>query len=216
MTGSYVLREPVQRRSRVALENILAATHDLLNTEPYDQISMQAVARRSGVSVGSIYRYYKDKAALLRAAQEETLQKLERTCVSRLEDAAPSVDAIMSALVSGFRDLMAESARELLHFMTSGLDPVLRSRAGATRHALSVALRAALERDRAHVAHDNLERAARVAQEIVVWLFFFQSTEEEPVADLETVAREARRASVVYLTQPFDYAAPGGTGAEHE
>jgi AcrR family transcriptional regulator len=221
VTDPYVLREPVQRRSRAAVKSILQATHYLLNTEPYDQISMQAVSRRSGVSVGSIYRYYADKADLIRAAQEETLRKLEMTCVSRLVDAAPAVDAIMSALVSAFRDLMAESAHELLRFMTSGIaDPVLRSRAETTRHTIFVTLHAALERDRIHVAHEDLERATRFAQEIVVWLFFFQSasaeTQEEPAVDLDAVAREARRASVVYLTQPFDYLGTDARGTDHD
>lgn len=221
MTSPYVQREPVQRRSRAALESILAATHDLLNTEPHEEISMRAVARRSGVSVGSIYRYYADKADLIRAAQDETLRTLELTCASRLAEAAPAVDAIMSALVSGFRDLIAERAHELLRFMASGAaDPVLRARAETARQTIFAALRAALERDRAHVAHEDLERAARFAQEIVVWLFFFQhmgtETRGEPAVDLDTVAREARRASVVYLAEPFDNADTSVKGAEHD
>jgi AcrR family transcriptional regulator len=221
VTDRYVLREPVQRRSRAAVESILAATHDLLNTEPHDQISMQAVSRRSGVSVGSIYRYYADKADLIRAAQDETLTKLEMTCVSRLGEAAPAVDAIMSALVSGIRDLMAESAHELLRFIASGTsDPVLRARAGTTRQTIFAALCEALERDRIHVAHEDLERAARFAQELVIWLFFFQhmgtASGEEPAMDLDAVAREARRASVVYLTQPFDYSGTNGRREDHD
>jgi hypothetical protein len=42
------------------------------------------------------------------------------------------------------------------------------------------------------------------------------ASSEEPAMDLDIVAREARRASVVYLTQPFDYSATNGRREDHD
>jgi hypothetical protein len=105
--------------------------------------------------------------------------------------------------------------------MASGAaDPVLRSRAETTRNTIFVTLRTALERDRTHVAHEDLKRATRFAQEIVVWFFFFQimgaESHEEPAVDFDAVAQEARRASVVYLTRPFDYLGTDARGTDHD
>jgi AcrR family transcriptional regulator len=54
---------------------ILSAVLDLVAEESMGELSVPLVARRSGVSVATIYRYYPTKDALLNAAAEEPARR---------------------------------------------------------------------------------------------------------------------------------------------
>ena len=58
-----------QKKQRKILESFI----ELYNDEDYEEISIRKIAKRSNVSVGTIYRYYKDgKLSILRKFFEET------------------------------------------------------------------------------------------------------------------------------------------------
>jgi AcrR family transcriptional regulator len=59
------LRPPLQRRSAKKLADILAATIELLEERSLEDIGVADIARRAGVSVGTIYTRFTDKEALL-------------------------------------------------------------------------------------------------------------------------------------------------------
>ncbi|MEK8174383.1 helix-turn-helix domain-containing protein [Streptomyces sp. M19] len=65
-------RPSVQGRPRDTSRDlaILDATLSLLTEVGYEQLSMEAVASRSGAAKTTIYRRYRDKAALVAAAVE--------------------------------------------------------------------------------------------------------------------------------------------------
>jgi AcrR family transcriptional regulator len=186
-----------------------------LNEGSLDQLTMQRVAQRAGVSVAAIYRYYADKQDLLRAVQDRTLEDLEISVLSSIAKAEPTVEAVVSALVDGFDLVEPERALTFSTFFAqTGLDPVLAARVQAALRTIFVGFYAALERDRASVAHDDLSQAARVALELVVALTWWYKRSQMPqfreaggAPDRAMVAREARRAVVNYLTGP-DSSAP--------
>jgi len=209
-TRSFGLRTPVQKRSRAAVKSMVDATRSLLNEVTLDELTMQGVAERAGVSVGSIYRYFEHKGDLLRAVQDRALEELEISAMTRLAAAEPTVEAVVLALVSALDEVSAERAREFSAFLVQvGADPGLTERARAAHFVVLRAFQAALARDRARIAHEDIDWAARVALEIVVGLFIWYThgqiaslrlDEAEPKRDL--VVSEARRAAVVYLLQP--------------
>ena len=47
--------EPKQTRSRKTLEQIVAASEALLEVSTFEEISMQAIAEKAGVAIGSLY-----------------------------------------------------------------------------------------------------------------------------------------------------------------
>ncbi len=57
--------KPRQNRSRQLVEALLTATAQLLAEEGYDKASTNRIAKRAGVSVGSLYQYFPNKEALV-------------------------------------------------------------------------------------------------------------------------------------------------------
>ncbi len=63
-------RAPSQRRSRERLERLLAAASRLIEESGSDVMRMSDVAELAGVSIGSLYQYFPDKAAIIRTLAE--------------------------------------------------------------------------------------------------------------------------------------------------
>ncbi len=59
--------EPRQTRSLRTLESLLDAAAEALEDSTFDRLTIAGLTRRAGVAVGSFYRRFEDKDALLRA-----------------------------------------------------------------------------------------------------------------------------------------------------
>ncbi|GAA3524393.1 TetR/AcrR family transcriptional regulator [Amycolatopsis ultiminotia] len=100
---------------------ILRATLALLTETGYEQLSMEAVASRSGVAKTTIYRRYPDKAALVAAAAEY------RSAGTPPEPAAAGLRENLLALVGWLAHQIAEQEVGLLGALFAGMrsDPRL-------------------------------------------------------------------------------------------
>ncbi|MEU8705772.1 TetR/AcrR family transcriptional regulator [Streptomyces sp. NPDC048565] len=78
-------RVPVQQRSADRLARILDAGAELLDETGYEQLSTRAVADRAGVPIGSVYRFFPNKRALVDALAERNLEVYAGRIVARLE-----------------------------------------------------------------------------------------------------------------------------------
>lgn len=59
-------REPVQKRSRERIEQILLAGADVLaKTGNADDLTTTSVSKRSGIPVATVYRYFADRVAII-------------------------------------------------------------------------------------------------------------------------------------------------------
>ncbi|MFE2762216.1 TetR family transcriptional regulator [Streptomyces halstedii] len=93
-------RAPVQQRSAERLARILDAGAGLLDETGYEQLSTRAVADRAGVPIGSVYRFFPNKRALVDALAERNLDLYAERIVGRL-DAVPerewraAIDAVL-------------------------------------------------------------------------------------------------------------------------
>ena len=74
-------REPNQRRSRERVERILAAASALIAEKGSDAMRMGEVAAKAGVSIGSLYQYFPDKAAIIRQLAER-YNAAGRACIA--------------------------------------------------------------------------------------------------------------------------------------
>jgi AcrR family transcriptional regulator len=77
-------KSPVQDRSREMVEVILEATARVLVEGGYDRASTNKVAEVAGVSVGSLYRYFPSKEALVAALCERHVTAMLAMCESKL------------------------------------------------------------------------------------------------------------------------------------
>ncbi len=99
-------KSPVQARSTASVDAILKATVQVLLKVGKEKLTTTRVAVRAGVSVGTLYQYFPNKSALLRAALrlhvEEILREVEKICV--LERGQP-VEEMAEALTRAFLEV---------------------------------------------------------------------------------------------------------------
>lgn len=93
-------RKPVQARSRERVDAILSHAAQIFNELGVDGTSMSAIARQSGMSLASLYRYYPNKAAIVKAIAEGQVEKMEQALRDRLAEI--SVDEAVDVLIDLF------------------------------------------------------------------------------------------------------------------
>ena len=76
-------KTPIQARSNATVEAILEAAARILEKDGLDGYTTNAIARRAGVSIGSLYQYFPNKdaitAALVLADSEDMAARMEQT-----------------------------------------------------------------------------------------------------------------------------------------
>jgi AcrR family transcriptional regulator len=77
-------RVPVQRRSRERVELILKAAAELLAEGGIDALTTRSLAERTGISVGTIYRYFDNRDAIITAYLDHDLERIEESVTSAL------------------------------------------------------------------------------------------------------------------------------------
>ena len=96
-------KTPVQARSAASVDAILKATVQVLLRVGKEKLTTTRVAARAGVSVGTLYQYFPNKSALLRAAlklhAEEILAKVDKVCVAQRDQ---PVEQMAEALAVAF------------------------------------------------------------------------------------------------------------------
>lgn len=77
---------PQQDRSRVTVEAILEATTHILTEEGYDKANTNCIAKRAGISIGSLYQYFPNKESLMAALMEQHSNEIAELVESKLKD----------------------------------------------------------------------------------------------------------------------------------
>lgn len=79
-------RAPVQQRSADRLARILDSCAGLLDETGYEQLTTRAVAERADVPIGSVYRFFSNKRALVDALALRNLDTYADRIAARLAD----------------------------------------------------------------------------------------------------------------------------------
>jgi AcrR family transcriptional regulator len=99
-------KTPLQARSAVTVQAILDAAIQVLLACGKERLTTTLVARRAGVSVGTLYQYFPNKSALLQAAlrrhMDEVRQAVDHACAQNngtglLEMSTALIDAFLAA-----------------------------------------------------------------------------------------------------------------------
>jgi AcrR family transcriptional regulator len=77
-------KEPVQKRSQVTVDAIVEAAARVFVKEGYANSTTNRIAELAGVSVGSLYEYFPNKASLLAALVERQTEIMARVMRERL------------------------------------------------------------------------------------------------------------------------------------
>ncbi|KAA6216859.1 TetR/AcrR family transcriptional regulator [Streptomyces filamentosus] len=98
-------RTPVQQRSAERLARILDACAGLLDETGYEQLSTRAVAVRAGVPIGSVYRFFGNKRAMVAALAHRNLDRYAELISARFErtpvlDAHSAIDGVLDEFIA--------------------------------------------------------------------------------------------------------------------
>ncbi|WP_327285588.1 MULTISPECIES: TetR/AcrR family transcriptional regulator [unclassified Streptomyces] len=93
-------RTPIQQRSADRLARILDACAELLDETGYENLSTRTVALRAGVPIGSVYRFFGNKRAMVIALAHRNLDQYTDGIAERLAALPaggwrPVVDAVL-------------------------------------------------------------------------------------------------------------------------
>ena len=93
-------KRPRQARSRATVDSVLEATARVLVKHGFDGLTTNLVAQTAGVSIGSLYQYFPNKAALVGALIEKHVERLTALCLGELTRVArlPVPEAIRSVI----------------------------------------------------------------------------------------------------------------------
>jgi AcrR family transcriptional regulator len=142
-TASALTRSQAARRERV-----IRAAQELAAEGGYDAVQMRDVAARGEVALGTIYRYFPSKDALLLAVMVQWLGDLEDRVTRRPPTGDGTVERIMDVLGRALRSMDREPrlTAAVIGAMTAG-DPASVSAIGEVTTAMARILAAAFPDD---------------------------------------------------------------------
>jgi len=77
-------RTPVQARSIERVERILDAASELLAEGGYDAVKTNLIAKRAGVSIGSVYQFFPNRFAIFNALADRYRERISATLSTHL------------------------------------------------------------------------------------------------------------------------------------
>ncbi|KQP01227.1 TetR/AcrR family transcriptional regulator [Leifsonia sp. Leaf264] len=116
---ALVRTEPIQQRGADRLNALLDAAATIVDEIGFDRLTTAMIAERSGASIGTVYRYFPDRIAVLQALRERSMARFRSRIVSLIESEAPSswweaVDLGVTSFVELYR---AEPGFRIIHFV---------------------------------------------------------------------------------------------------
>ena len=108
--GQVSLRnEPVQARSTARLAALMDAAAAVVDEIGYERLTTAMVAERAGASIGTVYRYFPDRIAVLQAPGARNLERAMSRIDAEITNEAhgnwmEALSAAMGTLLEAFRD----------------------------------------------------------------------------------------------------------------
>ena len=131
-------RKPVQRRSRERVRRILAAAEDVVVTAGVDALTTREVARRSGVPVATLYQYFADRDAIIKALIEEHISSMDERIARALAVLETySLRAIVEVTIAAYRADYVERPSYVVLWFQARAGPEIADLVGERGRALA-------------------------------------------------------------------------------
>ncbi len=101
--------EPVQARSTARLASLLDSAAAIVDEIGYERLTTAMVAERAGASIGTVYRYFPDRIALLQALGSRNFDRLLTRAANEVLDTRhatwlAALNAALDVVVQAFRE----------------------------------------------------------------------------------------------------------------
>ncbi len=107
--SSPVRLEPVQKRSTRRVEDLLDAAARYIHDNGFETLTTAHVSELAGSSIGTVYRYFPDRIALLDALAQRNRERASETLAQTMATESPdsaraALEVAVSVLASMYRD----------------------------------------------------------------------------------------------------------------
>jgi AcrR family transcriptional regulator len=164
-TPEPLIRPPLQRRSQESLERVLTAGFEVLKEDGFEGFTLQAVSKRAGVSIGSIYARVPSREALIMAIYERVMAWTEEDQISprSARESLPPRERV-EMLVRELAGQMLTHGADLRVFMRqAAVNPEIWERGSEKSQATADVFRHALLEHPEDIGHPDPELAIDVA-----------------------------------------------------
>lgn len=156
------------------MNRMLDAAEALFAAGGDDAVTIEAVVRQSGTSVGAFYARFTDRAGLLSAMQTRFHERMKQEAGSAIAAAIvqPNLKHVISTFVKCALPAALRHRESILFFVaTSATDTPLRQDGVAENTKFATAFSAMLEPFRAEIAHPDTDLAIDMAFRIFFAMF---------------------------------------------
>ena len=117
-------REPRQERSQKRVASILSAAGQLLEEVGYAALTTNAIAQKAGTSIGSLYQFFPNKAAVLARLADGFRTEVSRTLgkLFSLETARRSTIDLVNLFIDGIEEVQKRTPGFRYLFSTAKTD----------------------------------------------------------------------------------------------
>lgn len=123
-------RTPVQRRSRGRVQDILAATGELLAEGGVDAVTTRALAEHANISVAAVYQYFPNRDAIIDAYLEQATSRIDASVFEKvLELEVVSPRTVIEAAVFAHLHFYQQNYELVQVWISSRTDSIVLSRA---------------------------------------------------------------------------------------
>jgi AcrR family transcriptional regulator len=187
-------RIPQQERGERRVAELLEAAAAEFAEVDYDAATMKAIAKRAGASIGAVYQYFPNKAAIVSALRTQYVNEMEERWI-HLEEATAGLS--VKERTQSFVDLMIRFIEERPAYITIIDAPADSKRDKKTRDRLRERLANVFRTRRPALSQEQAYRVASVSLQMIKSMNTLY-TEAKPQEQLE-IAKEYKLALTAYL-----------------
>ena len=189
-------RVPQQERGERRVAELLEAAASEFAGVSYDAATMKAIAKRAGASIGAVYQYFPDKAAIASALRIQYVNEMEERWI-HFDEATAGLS--VKERTQGFVDVMIRFMEERPAYITIMNAPTDSRRDKKTRDRLRERLANVFRTRRPALSQEQAYRVASVSLQMIKSMstLYREAKSQERLE----IAKEYKLALTAYLEQ---------------
>ena len=213
MAAEKKVRKPRQARSKATVEAILEAAAQVLRRDGLEGCTTARIAKRAGVSVGTLYQYFPNKEAVYTELIDRLLDDRVKTRAAVLArdrevvDVGTTIRALIDELL-----VIHLADPELLHQLHRYEASMGLARLDLYQEHMQAIVAEQLERNAAHIRPVDYELAARVLVHGVTGIIERMTRDDPEMPARPEIRREIAALVAGYLTPTNPIALLDGEG----